>query len=133
MMFFWLKALCGLAGRSHHNSIHTNTQFTMESDRDGNTALLHRDVYKRPDSSLEHEVYKKLTHTNLYLTATSHHYLVNKQAVLSALIHRTKTICDLDSLPQELKFLHQTFQDNIYSELQILQALNQLTRALPQR
>jgi hypothetical protein len=68
-------------------------------------------------------VYKKHTHTYLYLNATSHHQTVNKQVILSTLVHRAKAVCDTDSLPQELKFFQETFR-NGYSERQILCALN---------
>jgi hypothetical protein len=54
---------------------------------------------------------------------------VKKQALLSTLVHRAKVICDSNSLPHELKFLHQIFQNNRYSIWQILQALNPLKRA----
>jgi hypothetical protein len=57
---------------------------------------------------------------------------VNKQVVLSTLVHRAKAICDSNSLPQELKFLRDTFQNNSYSKWQILWALNPPKRAPPQ-
>jgi hypothetical protein len=66
-------------------------------------------------------VYRKPTHTNLYLSATSNHHAANKQAVLSTLVHIAKVFCDSNSLPQELKLLHQSFRD---SKQQILRALN---------
>jgi hypothetical protein len=49
--------------------------------------------------------------------------------VLSTLVHRAKAICDPDSLPQELEFLHNTFQNNGYIKQQILQVLNPPKRA----
>jgi hypothetical protein len=104
----------------HLNSIHTNIQISMDTERDGHIAFLDIDVYKRPNGSLGHWVYRKLTHTNLYLSATSHHNPANKQAALSTIVHRAKAICDSNSLPQELKFLHQNFQDKRYSEWNIL-------------
>jgi hypothetical protein len=44
--------------------------------------------------------------------------------VLSTLVHWAKAACDPDSLPQELKFLHEKFRNNGYSERQILHAGN---------
>jgi hypothetical protein len=38
------------------------------------------------------------------------------QAVLSTLVHWAKAVCDSDSLPQELKFLYETFRNNGYGE-----------------
>jgi hypothetical protein len=65
----------------------------------------HPDIYRRPDGSLGHKVYRKPNHTNLYLNAKSQHYPSNKQAVLSTLIHRTRAPCDEDSPQAELVFL----------------------------
>jgi hypothetical protein len=74
---------------------------------------------------------RKLTHTNLFVSAC-HHHATNKQAVLFILTHRAKVMCDSNSLLQELKCLHQTFWDSGCSEWQILQAPNSLMRASPQ-
>jgi hypothetical protein len=41
-----------------------------------------------------------------------HHHLVNKQVELPILVHRVKVACDANSLPQELKFLHNSFRKN---------------------
>jgi hypothetical protein len=55
-------------------------------------------------------------------TATSHHHLDNTQAVLSTLVHQANAVSENNSLPQELKFLQETFR-NDSSEQQILHAL----------
>jgi hypothetical protein len=63
---------------------------------------------------LDIRVYRKPTHTNLYLNAKSHHHPANNLDVLSTLSYRTKAICDSDSLPHKLNFLHNTFLNNGY-------------------
>jgi hypothetical protein len=83
----------------HHNGIHKNTQFTMETETDGHIPFLDINVYKKPDGSLGHSVYRKHTHTHLHPNAKSLHHPANKQAVLSILVHRAKAVCDTDSLP----------------------------------
>jgi hypothetical protein len=55
---------------------------------------------------------------------------VNKQAVLSMLVHRGKAVCDTSSLPEELKFLHETVQVSGYSEWQNLRGF-QSTKESP--
>jgi hypothetical protein len=64
-------------------------------------------------------VYRKPTHTNLYLNAKSYHHPSNKQAVLSTLIHRARALCDEDSLQAKLVFLKDVFRENGYSYRQI--------------
>ena len=52
------------------------------------------------DGSLSTTVYRKPTHTDLYLHWDSHHTLSSKYSVIGILHHRAKTIC---SNPQLLK------------------------------
>jgi len=87
----------------HLNGLHNNIKFTMEIEEEGHLPFLDVDIYKKTDGSLGHKVYRKPTHTNLYLNQLSRHHPANKQSVLSSLIHRAKTLCDQDSLAQGLK------------------------------
>jgi hypothetical protein len=112
----------------HLNSIHESIQFTMETERDGHLPFLDIDIYRKPDGSLGHKVYHKPTHTNLYLNSNSHHHPSNKQAVLSTLVHRARSLCDQESLHSELEFLRTTFRQNGYSDQQIRRALNKPAR-----
>jgi hypothetical protein len=82
------------------NSVHNNIQFTMETETVGHIPFLNIDVCRKRDGSLGHRVYRKPTHINLYLNATSHLHPDNKQAVLSTFLHRAEAGCDTDSLPK---------------------------------
>jgi hypothetical protein len=108
----------------HLNSIHTSIQFTMETESEGHFPFLDIDIYRRPDGSLGHKVYRKPTHTNLYLSARPHHHPSSKQAALSTLIHRARALCDQDSLHADSEFLKDIFRRNGYSDRQIHRALN---------
>jgi hypothetical protein len=66
----------------HLNNIHLNIKFTMEVEQNGCLPFLDVLVGRRPDRSLGHSVYRKSTHTELYLHAKSEHHLAQKQAVL---------------------------------------------------
>jgi hypothetical protein len=96
----------------------------METESEGHLPFLDLDIYRRPDGSLGHKVYREPTHTNLYLTAKSHHHPSNKQAVLSTLLHRARALCNEDSLQAELVFLKDVFKQNGYSDRQFHRALN---------
>jgi hypothetical protein len=113
------------------NSIHESIQFTMETERDGHLPFLDNDIHSKPDGSLGHKVYRKPTHTNLYLNSNSHNYPSNKQAVLSTMVHRARSLCDQDSLHGELEFLRTTIRQNSYSDQQIRRALNPPARGAP--
>jgi hypothetical protein len=110
----------------HLNSIHQSIQFTVETESEGHLPFLDLDVYRRPNGSLGHKMYRKPTHThtNLYLNAKSRLHLFDKQAVLSTLIHRARALCDEDSLQAELVFLRNIFKRNGYKDRQIHRALN---------
>ena len=86
------------------------------------------DIYRKKDGSLGHKIYRKPTHTNLYLHPNSHHHPANKHPVLASLIHRAKALCDEDSLAQELEFLTTVIKDNGYSPQQIGRAMKPATR-----
>jgi hypothetical protein len=89
----------------HINGLHKKIQFTIEIEKDGHLPFLAIDIYRKTDSSLGHKVYRKPTHTNLYLQQSSHHHPANKQSVLTYLTHTAIPLCDQDSLLQELDFL----------------------------
>jgi len=103
----------------HINGLHKKIQFTIEVEEGGHLPFLDVDVYRRNDGSLGHKVYHKPTHTNLYLQQSSHHHPANKQLLITSLIQRAKTLCDQDSLPQELEFLTSVFKMNGYKPKQI--------------
>jgi hypothetical protein len=95
----------------------------METEKDGHLPFLDIDIYRETDGCLGHKIYRKPTHTNLYLQQNSHHNPANKQSVLTSLIYRAKTHCDQDSLPQELDFLTTVFKMNGYSQQQLRRAM----------
>jgi hypothetical protein len=99
---------------NHLNNVHQRIQFTMETESEGHVPFPDIDIYRRPDGFLGHRVYRKPTHTNLYLNAGSHHHPSNKQAALSTLVHRARALCDQDSLPVELVLLRDIFRQNGY-------------------
>jgi hypothetical protein len=98
---------------------------TAETERDGHhpSSML---TYRKPDDPWGHRVYRKPTHTNLYLNADYHHHPSNKQAVLSTLVHRARALCDHKSVHDELEFLRDTFKRNGYGDRQIRRAVDPL-------
>ena len=93
----------------HLNSIDQQIQFTAEEPReDGAMPFLDILVSPGRDGSLSTAVYRKPTHTDLYLQWESHHPLSSKYSVIGTLQHRASTICSNPQLlHKEEKHLHQ--------------------------
>ena len=86
----------------HLNSIHPNIKFTCEEVRsDGSMPFLDILITPEEDGSLKTSVFRKPTHTDLYLQWDSHHTIPSKYSVAGTLYHRTKTVCSNSQLLQE--------------------------------
>ena len=97
----------------HINSIDQHIQFTCEEQReDGSIPFLDVLVTPNEDGSLNSTVFRKPTHTDLYLQWVSHHTLPSKYSVIGTLLHRAKTIC---SNPQTVE----TRSPPIHSSIQM--------------
>ena len=85
----------------HLNSIHPKIKFTCEEVRE-DESMTFLDILVKPeeDGSLKTSVFRKTTHTDLYLQWNSHHTIPSKSSVTDTLYHRAATVC---STPQLLK------------------------------
>jgi hypothetical protein len=63
---------------NHLNGLHNKKHFSMEKEVEGHLPFLDIDDYRKMDDSLGHRVYRKPTHTNLYLHQNSHYHPVHK-------------------------------------------------------
>lgn len=61
-------------------------------------------------------VYRKPTHTNLYLKYSSHHPDSVKLGILKTLLTRAERICDQEYVAGEIEHIRNTFRDNGYPE-----------------
>ena len=102
----------------HLNSIDHNIQFTKEDSRpDGSMPFHDILIIPREDGSLKTTVYRKPTHTDLYLQWDSNHTITSKYGVVDTLHHRAKVICSSpELLQQEEKHLHQALTRCNYPE-----------------
>ena len=86
----------------HINYIDHNIQFTVEKQRpDGSIPFV--DILKTPceDGSLAITVFRKPTHTDLYMHWDSHHTISSKYSVIGTLHHRANTKCSSPNLLQQ--------------------------------
>ena len=85
----------------HIDLVDSSIQFTVEETKvDGSISFLDTIITPKADGTLTTGVYRKPTHTDLYLPWDSHHNLTAKYSVINTLSERIKTIC---SSPQLLK------------------------------
>ena len=78
----------------HINAIDDKIQFTKEASRsDGSMPFLDTIVTINDDGSLNTKVYRKPTHTDLYLQWDSHHAIAAKYSMINTLNHRTRDVC----------------------------------------
>ena len=86
----------------HINNLDPHIQFTTEDAKaDGSIPFLDTIVMPQPDNSLLTSVYRKSTHTDLYLHWHSHYHLSAKFSVINTLKHRAKTVCSNHQLLKE--------------------------------
>ena len=86
---------------NHINSIDKNIQFTSEEPRpDGSIPFL--DILLTPgeDGKITTSVFRKPTHTDLYMQWDSHHAMSSKYSVIGTLHYRANTICSSPELLQ---------------------------------
>ena len=101
---------------SHINSIDEIIQFIMEDSRDdGSMPFFDTLVIPCSDGSLSAKVYRKPTHTDLYLQWDSHHTIAAKYSVVSTLHHRCKAVCSTQQLlDEEENHLQKVLTENKY-------------------
>ena len=83
----------------HINNIDPRIQFTSEESKpDGSIPFLDCLVTPQADDSIVITVYRKPTHTDMYLHWDSYHHLAAKYSVINTLRHRAKTVCTTKQL-----------------------------------
>ena len=98
----------------------------MEIEQNNQIPFLDVLVKKNEDGTLGHQVYRKPTHTDRYLQATSHHHPSQKNSVISSLIYRALTISEPSSLNGELEHLNQVLTKNGYNKKDIIRTTERL-------
>ena len=103
---------------NHLNSIDHHIQFTKEESRpDGSMPCHSILITPKEDGSLSTTIYRKPTHTDLYLQWDSNHTITSKYSVVGTLNHRAQVICSSpELLQQEEKHLHQALTRCNYPE-----------------
>ena len=86
----------------HLNTIDSNIHFTSEECiKDGSMHFLDILITPKEGGSLSTTMYRKPTHTDLYLQWDSNHTVSSKYSVIGSSHHRTKNICSSQELLQQ--------------------------------
>jgi hypothetical protein len=107
----------------HINNISKDIKFTMEREENGTIPFLDILINRKEDGKLGHSVYRKKTHTENYLHASSHHHPNQKLGILNTLSIRAIRISDKEHLEQEKNHLHKVFKNIAYKEKEIENAI----------
>ena len=93
----------------HINTVDPSIQFTVEEAKeDGSLPFLDTIIKPEEDRSFTIGVYRKPTHTDLYLPWDSNHNIAAKYNVINILTHRAHTICSTREMAeQELQHLEE--------------------------
>ena len=101
----------------HINSLHLKTKFTMEKEENLTIPFLDTLIQQNQDGTISVKVYRKPTHTDQYLSFTSHHSTRSKQSVITALFNRAENaITNNTELKQEQQHITKVLQSNGYSK-----------------
>ena len=102
----------------HINSIDNNIKFTCEESRDDSSIpFLDIPIIPEEDGRLNTTIYRKPTHTDLFLQWDSHHNIPSKYSVIGTLFHRAKTICSSPQILQKLRTSNFSFEEMQVSNL----------------
>ena len=86
----------------HINTVDPSIQFTVEEAKeDGSIPFLDTVITPEEDGSLTIGVYRKPTHTDLYLPWDSNHNTAAKYSVINTLTHRSHKSALLQSWPNK--------------------------------
>jgi len=99
----------------HLNNQSSAIKFTKEQEVDGCLPFLDILISKNSDGSLDHQVFRKKTHTEQYLHASSYHFPAQKMGVLNTLAILALRISDKKSFEKEKSHLLDVFVENGYS------------------
>ena len=99
----------------HMNSQSNHIKFTMEIQDNNCLPFLDVLITKKEYGSLSHQVYRKQTHTDIYVHASSHHHPLQKLGIIHTLATRAIRISYKEHLGEELGHLSKTLQNNGYN------------------
>ena len=104
------------------NDFRPSIRFNLEKEEHQRIAFLDVSI-RRTEDALEFRVYRKATHTDLYVQRASAHPAGVFRGVVRTLAARAKRICSHSELESELSHLSRVFQLNGYTKREVSRGL----------
>lgn len=89
-------------------------QFTFELESDGYLPFMDLGIHRK-DDGFTTTVYRKPTHTDVYIHRRSHHPTTIKEGTMKTLACRAHALCEPQECQDELNYLIDVFESNGYS------------------
>ena len=96
------------------NSLRDSIEFTLELESEGQLPFLDLSI-KKGDRGVVFGVYRKPTHTDMYLNRDSCHHPHVFNGLVTGLKKRAVTVCSTSELPAELRHLRSALAKNGYT------------------
>jgi hypothetical protein len=114
------KGSCGDAEEflTFLNGLRPSINFTLEFEQDGFLPFLDVGI-RKTETGVIFEVFRKPTHTNLYINRRSCHPPGVFKGLVSTLKKRALSVCSEGRLKEELSFLRETLLSNGYGDKEI--------------
>jgi len=97
------------------NAFHPQIQFTEEVEKPEGIPFLDSFIYRKGEI-MGHKVYRKPTHTDIYLNYGSSHPFNHKISVVRTLFRRALKILDAENLQNEINHVKKVLKENNYPE-----------------
>jgi len=107
------------------NGVHPSINFTVETESEGCLSFLQVKCSNNKKGSFDTSVYRKPTHTNLYVKWDSAHPMAQKLGIFRTLLHQGREICSTHmAYQQEKNHLTDTFLELGYPNDLLQRAIN---------
>ena len=97
------------------NGLSSSIQFTIEKENNNCLPFLDVLVMRNQNNRPGFKIYRKPTHSNLYIHAFSGHSDKIKEGAINNIFQRAYKVCDPEHLDEEIQFICKTFKDLAYN------------------
>ena len=101
------------------NRLSPSIKFTIEKESNNSIPFSDVEVIRGENNRPQFKIYRKPTHSNLYIHAFSGHSDKIKEAAINNIFQRAYKLCDPQFLDHEIKFIYKIFKNLGYEKYYI--------------